>query len=287
MREPGPYVGPVVDSLWCRGVAGVLALVLLGACGGTSVPGTPRALSSVVTTTATEPPPKRVGTYGPGDCLAIVDNAFQPVGCEREHRAEVVLSDHLPAGFPADFPPVGTTISPTCRDAVAAYLAGPDAEATRLEHRVLWPTREQWAAGERWFACAMLERGPDNKAATRTGSLRGALSAGLGALRRCYAGEPLDEPTRVVPCDQPHRSEAVPGVVRLGSHTDPAPSHRTMMDLSLDRCTKAVEAYLGGSRPGVTASSVMPAPEYWSSGATTAVCYAITAEPVTGTLGGR
>ncbi|MER5268801.1 septum formation family protein [Actinosynnema sp. NPDC002837] len=277
----------MVDSLWWRGVAGVLALVLTSACGGTSVPGTPRAAAPVVTTTSAEPPPKRVGSHGPGDCLAIVDNAFQPVGCEREHQAEVALSDHLPTGFPAGYPPVGTTISPTCRDAMAAYLGGPDAEATRLEHRVLWPTPEQWAAGERWFACAMLERGPDNKAATRTGSVKGALAAGLGALRRCYAGEPLDEPTRVVPCDQPHRSEAVPGVVRLGSHTDPAPGYGTMMELSMDRCIRAVEAYLGGSRPGVTARSVMPAQEYWPSGATTAVCYAISTEPVTGTLGAR
>ncbi|OKI15400.1 hypothetical protein A6A25_13855 [Saccharothrix sp. CB00851] len=268
-------------------MAGVLALVLLSACGSTVVPGTPRALSSVVTTTSTEPPPPRVGTYAAGDCLAIVDNAFQPVGCEHAHEAEVVLADHLPPGFPADFPPVPTTVSPTCRDAMGTYLGGPDAEATRLEHRVLWPTREQWTAGERWFACALLERGPDNKAARRTGSVRGALADGLGELRRCYAGEPLDEPTRVVPCDQPHRSEAVPGVVELGSHTDPAPDYGTMMDRSLDRCVRAVEEYLGGSRPGVTARSLMPAREYWSSGATKAVCYAITTEPVTGTLGSR
>ncbi len=195
------------------------------------------------------------------------------------------MSDRPPAGFPDDFPPSATSISPTCRAEMTTYLGGPDVEATRLEHRVLWPTEGQWSAGERWFACAILERGPDNNAAKRTGSLAGALSSGLGALRKCYAGEPLDEPTRVVPCDQPHRSEAVPGVVELGSHTDPAPSYGTMMELSLDRCVRAVETYLGGPRPGVTARSVMPAVEYWSSGATTAVCFAITTEPVTGPLG--
>jgi hypothetical protein len=216
-----------------------------------------------------------------------VDNTYRPVGCEAEHQAEVVMSDRTPAGFPDDYPPVSTPVAPTCREAMRSYLAGPDVEATRLEHRVLWPTSDQWNAGERWYACAVLERDPENKAAVRTGSLAGALREGLGALRKCYAGEPLDEPTRVVPCEQPHRSEAVPGVVSLGSHTDPPPSYEVMIERSLNLCVTAVETYLGGSRPGVTARSVAPGVEYWASGATTAVCYAVSEKPVTGPLGVR
>ncbi|QFU89340.1 hypothetical protein YIM_20805 [Amycolatopsis sp. YIM 10] len=235
-------------------------------------------------TQSSEPPPKQAGTHRAGDCLAIVDNAFRKIGCEAEHQAEVIMSDHLPPGFAADYPPSTTPVAPTCRAEMARYLGSQDVPATRLEHRVLWPTAEEWTSGARWFACAIMERDPENKAAKRTGSLAGALSAGLGSLRKCYTEDPLAEGTRVVGCDQPHRSEATPRVIPLGSHTDPAPAYEESMKKVMPRCETAVATFLDGKRPDATPGVILPATEYWASGATTGVCYIHTPEPVTGTL---
>lgn len=231
-----------------------------------------------------EPPPKQAGTYRAGNCLTFANNDYQLIGCEAEHQAEVIMSDHLPADFPAEYPPSSTPVAPTCRTEMARYLGSPDVPATRLEHRVLWPTAEQWNSGERWFACAILERDPDNKAAKRTGSLAGALSAGLGSLRKCYTEDPLDDGTRVVSCDQPHRSEATPGVIPLGSHTDPAPSYDESMKKALPLCETAITKFLDGKQTAAQPSFILPAAEFWASGATAGVCYISTAEPVTGTL---
>jgi hypothetical protein len=215
-----------------------------------------------------------------------VDNAYRAADCAAEHQAEVIYSNLPPADLSDEYPLSNAAVSPTCRAVMRDYLGSSDVEASRIEHRVLWPEKDQWTRGDRWFACALLERDPENRAAKRSGSLAGALHNGLGSLRKCYAQEPLDEPTQVVPCHQPHRSEAVAGVIPLGSHTDPAPSLQTMIDRSLDRCVQPVSAYLKDAQhPNAAPRSILPDPQYWASGATVAVCYAVSTVPVTGTMG--
>ncbi|WP_460522238.1 septum formation family protein [Flindersiella endophytica] len=159
-------------------------------------------------------------------------SGYQKIGCEKKHYAEVTRSGRPPAGAepPDDFPPQDPKVSPICQAALTPYLGSPNADATRLERRVIWPTPQQWQAGRRWYACAVLERNPGDEAASWTGSRAGVLRDGLGTLRRCLTGEPLDDATRVVPCTQPHRSEAVEGVIPLGSHADPVPSYKAMMN---------------------------------------------------------
>jgi hypothetical protein len=227
------------------------------------------------------------GPYRTGDCVEVAKGVAK-VGCDRPHEYEVMLSDELQADVPDSYPPpVKTLARPTCRATLPTYLGSPDADASRLETVAFWPTQEQWNIGDRWFACLVIERGPDNRPIRRTGTLAGVLTGGLGVFQRCLAGEPIsNDPTRVVPCEQPHRSEAVPGVLVLGSPTEPALSIGVMADRALPHCESVVNAYLGGKRPRVKPSSLTPYPADWPTGANSAVCYAVTETPVTGSLRG-
>ncbi|WP_433872916.1 septum formation family protein [Saccharopolyspora sp. CA-218241] len=192
------------------------------------------------------------GPHRRGDCLSIVDGRIQQVGCETEHQYEVVLSRRMPPEVGDAYPPpLDTAVSPVCRGALPEYVGSPDAPASRLEALSTWSDQQEWDRGDRWFACLVVERGPDNEPLPRTGSLAGALTGGLGSFRRCYVDEPLaDGPTRVVPCSRPHRSEAVPGVLDLGSPDEPAPGIDAMLDRTMPHCDRVVADYLGGPRPG-------------------------------------
>jgi putative regulator of septum formation len=173
-----------------------------------------------------------------------------------------------------------------CRAALPGYLKSPDADASRLQAATAGPS--QGKDGARWFACLVSEEGPDGAPVRRTGSLAGALAGGLGTFQKCIVGEPLEDgPARIVPCDRPHRSEAVPGVLALGSPTDPPPTLRQLTSRALDHCRMTVNAFLGGARPGVRPSARAPLPEEWPDGDTSAICYAVTEKPVTGSLRGR
>ncbi len=232
--------------------------------------------------------PDGVGPHRSGDCLDASSGTLTRVDCGQPHEYEVVLSAALPEGTPDRHPPdVPPAIEANCRAARTDYLRGPDADATRLEVLESWPNKELWDKGDRWFACVLAERGEDNNPVRRTGALTGALAAGLGPFQRCMTHEPLaNGPLHVVPCDKPHRSEAVPGVLVLGLPTDPAPSLQEMADRAVPHCERMVADYLGGPRPGVKPRAIFPLPEEWPGGRTTAVCYAVSDTMVTGPLRG-
>jgi Septum formation len=211
------------------------------------------------------------------------------IGCDRPHEYEVMRSGRLPANASTTYPPpVSTVVRPICRSTLPVYLRSADADASRLETVSFWPTEAQWNNGDRWYACLLVERGTDNKPTRRTGRLAGALAGGLGAFQRCQVDKPLSSgPLRIVPCDRPHQSEAVPGVLVLGKPADPPPDPMDMATRYVDHCTKAVNTYLGGPRPGVTPSSVGPLPQDWRTGTNTLVCFAVTKTRVTGSLRDR
>ncbi|GIG68292.1 septum formation family protein [Phytomonospora endophytica] len=229
-------------------------------------------------------PADGAGPYGPGDCLKIDGQALDTVDCAVGHEYQVMLSQEFAGDADAYLPDV-TVYRPVCTAALPVFLGSPDAEASRLETLSYLAGEAEWKAGNRWFACLIAERGPDDKPVPRTGTLAGALAAGLGELRRCLVDEPATKDATVtVPCDRPHRSEAVPGVLVLGSPADPAPGIPEMADRAVDHCEARVAAYLGDEREGVTAAADLPLPDLWPNGSNRAVCYAVTEEAVTGTL---
>lgn len=273
----------------------ILVLVLVAAGGCTRSVG--RGISEAAAGASAGPsasapawrPPPPAGPYRSGDCLEFsATSVLTTVACDRPHHHEVMLSAELPADLRATYPPATASLKPWCTIALTGYLASPDAEATRLEEVVRVPSRTQWDGGERWYACTVAERGPDNYPVRRTGPVAGVLAGGLGPFQRCLVGDPLDDPLQVVPCTRPHLSEAVPGVLTLGAPGDPVPDIETLFrEKIIPHCQKAVAAYLGGDRPDVTFSGLGPLAENWTAGVRTAVCYATVKSPVTGPLAGR
>lgn len=231
-------------------------------------------------------PTEGAGPYGPGDCLAIAGGELAVVDCATEHEYQVMLSQEFAPELDEYLPDV-TVYRPTCTAAMPVFLGSADAEASRLETFTYLSSEAEWEAGNRWFACLITERSPEDKPVTRTGSLAGALAAGLGDLRLCLVDEPVSEDATVtVPCDRPHRSEAVPGVLVLGSPDDPAPSIGEMAERAIEHCEARVAEYLGGERTGVKAAADLPLPDLWPNGSNTAVCFAVSEAPVVGTLVG-
>ncbi|GGM57797.1 hypothetical protein GCM10012275_31260 [Longimycelium tulufanense] len=253
-------------------------LVVLPAC-TTAVAGQPTA---AVRFPHSPPVERAKAPPGVGTCLR--SETFDEVPCESPHEGEVSLNGVLPDGLPSE-PDDGTmlrAVLPTCRKAAVEYLSSTDADATRLQAWAFWPSARGLADGQSWLVCAVFETGPDEKPATRTGSLRGALAGeGFDEYQQCTAGSPgRDERLVTVPCDQPHLAEAVPGVLSLGAPHDPAPGAEEMTRRAQEHCTAAVEGYLGASRDDVVVSWRMPSPENWAEGYNNVVCYVETTTPL-------
>ena len=282
-----------------RGRAALLLTVLIltgctseGAApeGGAKDGGTP-SVAAGKSSASPSPRPERtgVGPYRPGDCLEVKDSVTK-VRCDRPHEYEVMKSESFASDVPDDYPPpVDEYASTRCDAAAPGYLdGGLEWEASRLDAVAFWPTEKQWSRGDRWFACLVSERGPKDDPVRREGSLYAGLAHGLGSLQACIKDETKPGgPNDIIPCDEPHRTEAVPGVVDLGDPDGPPPSVEKMVQRTKDHCPKAVKKYLGGDKPGVQAHWLMPSLDQWSGEHHTAVCYAVSKKPHSGTLRGR
>jgi hypothetical protein len=93
----------------------------------------------------------------------------------------------------------------------------------------------------------------------------------------------------VVPCGEPHRGEAVPGVLVLGVPTDPPVTAEQANAAAEPHCRRIVDEFLGTSDqpPGTRYSWRYPLSRSWPNGYTSVVCYAETDVPVTGSLRDR
>ena len=266
-------------------IAAVSVAVLVSAGCSAAVQGSPLPAPSR-SSPAPSSAPLPVGAHRPGECLSVSDG-IAVVPCDRPHKYEVMVSDALPATIPATYPPkLGTTIGPICKSTLVPYTGSPDVAASRIEAAMLWPQEPEWTAGQRWFACLVDEHGLGGTV-QRTGSLRGVLTGGLGAFRQCLAGNPADPgPAQVVPCEQPHLSEAVTPVLVLGAATDPVPTADQVTARANPFCHDAVATHLGRPRTDVGTGWTYGSPEQWKSGYVTATCFAVAASPVTGSLSG-
>lgn len=270
------------------GVVGLVlvAVALLAGC-STRVAGTPLPASPDPVPTGSSSSRFQPGDLQPGDCLTAA--GFRVVECAEPHELEVFRL----AGLPADLPPGYPTpdillprLEPQCRAALPPYVGSSDVDASRLREFVYWPSRQSWNAGQRWALCAVVEIGPDEKPLRRTGALRGVLRDGLGALQACSKDSPSQGALRVVPCTEPHRGEAVPGVLTLGAPTDPPVPAEQANTVAEPHCKQAIDEFLGAPADllGLRYSWRYPLPQSWPNGYNTVVCYAETATPVTGSL---
>lgn len=259
-------------------ITGRLALcaVLLGitACDPAAEPKPAPTSATRVTMPASNygvAPPK------PGQCLDTGNASV--VGCAQPHDAEVVNTGKLTGTTMPSETTAATLAVPQCRESLAEYLGGPDMDATNLVAMPLWPNQDQWARGERWLLCTVVELGSDGKPLRRTGSLEGELQ-GNEVYRYLTCSVSPPRAFRRGPCDGPHLGEAVPGVVNVGRVGGAMPSTDSMNRVAEARCPALVRQYLGGESEEVATTWRLPDADAWARGYTNVVCYAQAARPV-------
>lgn len=264
-----------------RAAVAVVAALSLAAC-AEHVPGTPDA--EVVRPSLT-PSPEQLPKAG-----QCTDSGVEVIDCAGPHEAEVTEVGRLPdlgPAYPEDRD-LRRAAVPPCRVALTNYVGSPDHDATRLQARAFWPSRDGWARGDRWLLCAVIEVAPDGTRVRRTGTVKDLLkAAGFSTLQLCTAGSPgVDEDVMITGCDRPHRAEAVPGVLNLGSHRDPTPSREQVTQRAAEHCRRAVDNYVGAPRDDVFASWRSFGSLAWSEGHTSVICFAEATRPFTGRLWG-
>ncbi|WP_053714449.1 septum formation family protein [Saccharothrix sp. NRRL B-16348] len=264
-----------------RAAVVALAALSLAACTA-QVPGVPdgEVVRPSLTPTADQLPKA-------GQCT---DTGLAVLDCKTEHEAEVTevgLVDGLGAEYPNDRD-LRRAALPACRAALTKYLGSPDHDATRLQAHALWPSRDGWAKGDRWRVCTVVELKPDGTRVRRKTSAKDLLkAAGFGTVQLCATASPGEaKDPGITACDQPHKAEAVPGVLALGSHQEPTPSLDQVNAKAAEHCAKAVTNYVGAQREDVFASWRAFGSLAWSEGYTSAVCYAEATRPFTGRLWG-
>jgi putative regulator of septum formation len=217
----------------------------------------------------------------PGQCLDTVHSAV--IDCTQAHEAEVISVGKLTATSMPDETTAGTMTMPVCRDKLADYLGGPDADATNLVAMPLWPNDQQWQKGERWLLCTVAEVGPDEKPLMRTSSLEGALQSGdQFRYQTCSVSSPSrDSRLQRGACDGPHLGEALPGVISIGKPGSAMPSSESINKLALLHCPAVLRKYINGQSQEVLPAWRVPNSESWSRGYTNIVCYAEAIRPVT------
>jgi hypothetical protein len=238
--------------------------------------------------------------------------AFLPgtsVDCAQPHLSETYHIGTFPPGGetePTIVPVVGSNrfryAYDECVDRAAQFL-GADHYESRLAVVPVLPAERQWAGMARWFRCELMEVAAlDRTVATRTGSLRGALSGtdGVGAagplLPTCAdttLNETGNQATAVLftSCEGPHDVELT-GAYLLAEGDYPGGA--VVGASTLDGCKRVSAAYVGISaddvlRPGtpVVAFASDLTELQWSVGVRWAWCfYGSDLQPRTGSVKG-
>jgi hypothetical protein len=165
------------------------------------------------------PPPPQPFRPAAGACHeTLAETAgmdeHRPVDCRELHVAETF---HVGDGPDAPVAPVGgsaemRTAYEQCSGQAETFLGGPWRGA-RLTVRVVWPSREAWSGGARWFRCDVAQTDLDGGGeSSRTGSLRGALRDETELTLGCFDAEVKADAVRTmtaVGCTKRHAAEYV------------------------------------------------------------------------------
>ncbi|MFG1953232.1 septum formation family protein [Micromonospora sp. NPDC048830] len=160
-----------------------------------------------------------VGTCHPAVQEVGYLSAYNPVDCGTSHRVETIHVGTV-TGAAADrsTPPAAGSagikaVRAEC-DREVNKAVGADWRSGRLFLSTVFPSRQAWKGGARWFRCDLneVESVDDSSVVPRTASLKGALSGNSPLAHRCFQpkikNSTVDEMT-AVPCTRKHRAEFV------------------------------------------------------------------------------
>jgi hypothetical protein len=199
----------------------------------------------------------------------------QAISCDQPHTVETIHVGQLPeTGLPAVSTAGFWTVVDECEQITATFL-GVKWYDTRVDLKVVLPSKYQWDAGGRWFRCDLREivdtgDGPKR----RTGSLRQAAEPLRHRCVKMVGTRPNGhwEFLHPIDCAQPHEAEYA-GSFRVPSTT--YPTDKTL-DALYRLCYDVVALYIGGTRSGMqlgyTAQFVRE--DAWNTGDRYIRCYA-------------
>jgi putative regulator of septum formation len=143
--------------------------------------------------------------------VAAMDD-HRPVDCGELHVAETFFVGEGPDEPVA---PTGGSAAmhaayADCSGRAVTFLGGPWREA-RIVVRAVWPSRQGWAGGARWFRCDVAQADLDGSSDTsRTGSLAGTLTADSGLRLGCFNPKVNSDAVRTmtaIACTKTHAAE--------------------------------------------------------------------------------
>lgn len=201
----------------------------------------------------------------------------QAVDCAAEHTAETFYVGTLPDSFGT---PSAATLArvlsagrPCTAKAVNAYLGTPDRVLpSRFIPVVLFPTDEQWAAGERWVRCdVVLQGGLQLKSYTGTAAALVA-SAPPEQFDFCTPREPNARATAAFPCLNPKRNWIKVLDRELGGPGSAFPGSSTVERKTRALCERQGKVWNGKEKfPGWWA--IWPTSVGWKEGTRSAQCF--------------
>ncbi len=209
--------------------------------------------------------------------LKDVSTSARAVDCSADHTAETYYVGSLPGTFglpsKASQAKILSAGRPCTVDAMNAYLGDQDRRLpSRFQTAVLFPTDDQWKAGERWVRCdVVLQGGLQLKSYVGTAA---ALVAATPAdqFNFCTPREPNARATAAYPCLKPKKNWIKVLDKELGGPGSKFPGTNTVERKTRKLCEKQGKAWSGKEKyPGWWA--IWPTSVGWKQGRRSAQCF--------------
>jgi hypothetical protein len=209
--------------------------------------------------------------------LKAISSTAPVVDCNAQHTAETYYAGTLPEtfGLPSKAPRAKLLSAgqPCTVAAMNSYLGVPDRQLpSRFLTVVLFPTDDEWTAGERWFRCdVVLQGGLQLKSFTGTVA---ALVAATPAdqFNFCTPREPNARATAAFPCLTPKRNWLKVLDQELGGPGSSFPGTSSVERKTRALCEKQGKKWSGRQKyPGWWA--IWPTSVGWKQGKRSAQCF--------------
>ena len=248
--------------LQLTGIAAVAALVLTGL---TAAPAA-----------AAEPGVGTCYAYGKST-LDDVSSTAAPVACTDKHTAETYYVRTLPDSFgiPAKASAAArlSAAEPCTSKAMNAYLGIPDRKLpSRFQTAVLFPTKAEWEAGERWMRCDVVLQGGTSLVNLTKPAAEVVAGAPGEQFDFCTPGTPNAKNTSAFPCNKPKKNWIKVLDKDLGKPGSKFPGTRNVENRTRSLCRAQGKAWNGKEKyPGWWA--IWPTSKGWREGRRSAQCF--------------
>jgi hypothetical protein len=213
----------------------------------------------------------------PASTLHKVSSAAPTIGCDALHTAETYYVRPLPDSFgPPSQASLGAKISagrPCTVATMNAYLGFPNRELpSRWLIVPLFPTDEQWAAGERWMRCdIVLQGGLELKKIAGTAVAFVAANPSV-VFDFCTPREPSATKTAAYPCKDAKKNWIKVLDKELGGAGSKFPGKASVENSTRKLCEKMGKKY-DGKVPYPGWWAIWPTKRGWSEGRRSAQCF--------------